>query len=1155
MLRIVVLQFLAFLVGCSVVGYADAQSFIENNGQLRDQFGKINPNVNFYANYGSFRIFLNKQGFSYEIIKSETKNRDQDTIIPIEFNRVDIAFLNTSFSGVVEKEQLVTKEKFYREMSLYESNSFRKVTYKNVYPKIDVVFFANNDGFKYDFVVHPGADLSAIQLEFNSSFETALSESGIQIQTPLGAISERVPYSYFKESDEEISVEFIKSQTAEKANVFQFAASNKRNSFLETLVIDPMPNVWFATYISGNLDEFPENVVLDHEGDSYVVGYTNSVNNIATAGTFQGTFQAVYDVFLVKYRPDGTKLWGTYLGSDSFDRAYGLFYKNGFVYLCGNSFSQNFATPGVHQTINMNGDDAFLAKFDLEGNRIWTTYYGGEAHDFASSVVVNNSNEIYITGHTLSYSNIATANAHTESFFGISAAFLAKFSSQGQLIWGTYYGSSFDEGYGIALDSDEHVVFSGYSSSSNGIASPGSQQTSNAGGFDAFLTKFTPTGSRLWGTYFGGPADDKGYAVCIDAADNIYMVGNTSSLSGISSGTGFQLQAGSIDDGFIAKYNANGNRLWSSYVGGSEAEYINAVSLYFDQSVVIAGQTQSNANIATNGALQANLAGQYDAFMMKISPSGALEWGTYFGGTQSDEFTGLAIDASNGFIHTSGLTLSANGIATSNAHQTDPGSGLFHGFLARFCAPFVPNLITEIQAVSCGNSNYSIDVIPSDIFVDFLWHDSTSAPFYHFTNLSQGQYFYFLNTIDTNNCSFKTDTIFFQVLPDVAIDLAILYDQNTPFCQGAPFSFSANNAFENYTWSNGSNSGQSTCMLETVGEQILWLTVTDTNGCMASDTLIFQVLESPQPSIQTSGAANFCLGESVIASTSDLYFSYLWSNGDTTPQTTIIEDTWIWVEATNEYGCSAVSDSVFISATDLVPVITLLNNPPICPNSELSFELNNIFNSQVWSTGQTTNTIQVPAIPGEQWIAVEVQNLCGGWGADTLWYTVAPTIDFSIHVVVPDLLCVGSQVFGDVSSSFFEVLWQNSYSGSTYSEIATEFGTWMLIAQALDENLCPVYDTLLLDVDSCVLDIDTQVHFWKFYPNPVSEKLTIESSTFLMSHVELLDSRGTLIETRLVNGNSVYLDMSKYSSGIYVIKIFDSSSQFVKAERVIVNRK
>lgn len=1143
-------SFLFCLLYCWGIGLSHAQSFVENTGQLKDQHGNPNEYVLFSAVYGQFRVLLNKQGFSYETIEIQRNTNEDSPELTINFNRVDVELLNHTFSGQIMTEDFVGHDKFYQGEFLHESNHFKKVTYKSVYTNIDLVFYANPDGFKYDFVLHPGADLRAIQMFFKSPFETNLIYNEIVIEMPLGTLTEQVPFSYLKESNRALDIKFSRPLHGDFGQIFSFSAPNDAYSFEETLIIDPIPNVWFSTYISGNLDEFPENVTLDANGDIYVTGYTNSVNNIATTGTFQGSFQAVYDVFLIKYKSDGAKIWGTYMGGNSFDRAYGIAYKNGFIYICGNSFSQNLATPGVHQTNNINADDAFIAKFDLQGNRIWCTYYGGPAHDFAASIVVNNSNEIYITGHTLSYSNISTAGAHMESFFGISAAFLSKFSSQGLLIWGTYYGGLFEEGYGIALDSDENIVFSGFTNSSNGIASPGAQQTTNAGGFDAFLTKFSPNGTRLWGTYFGGPADDKGYDVCIDANNNIFVVGNTSSLSGISSGNVFQPSAGSIDDGFVAKYNANGTRLWSSYVGGSEAEYINAVALYFDQGIVIAGKTQSSSNIASNGALSGNLAGQYDAFLMKLSPNGAYEWGSYFGGPLSDEFTGLAIDLTNGYINAAGNTLSASGIATTNAHQTNAGPGLFHGFLARFCAPFIPNLITEIQPVSCGSSNFSIDIEPIDVFSQFVWHDSSNNPFYNFINLEQGQYFFTLSTTDTNNCSFTIDTFFFQVIPDVSLEVEILYDQTTLFCQGTSLNLQASDTFDSYLWSNGSIASETSLPLEITGSQFITLTVADTNGCLAVDTLIFEILEAPDPQIQVFGAANFCIGEPVHALTSPAYVSYLWNTGDTGFETEIFEDAWVWVLATNEFGCTSLSDSIFISSTNLSPQIALTNNTPICPNFELNFALNNSFNSYTWSNGETTSTTQTTAIPGEQWMAIQVGNLCGGSGFDTLFYSVLPDIDLSINASVPALLCVGSQVFMNVNNTFSNVMWQNTHIGSSYNESALSSGTWIISVQALDNNLCPVYDTLSLTVGNCVLDTPEKNAHWHIFPNPTNDKLMIHSFSTVIGQIDLIDAAGRRINTHSFNGNMIELSLENYNTGIYFVHIYDYSGNLITVERV-----
>src|SRR5205807_2295299 len=120
-----------------------------------------------------------------------------------------------------------------------------------------------------------------------------------------------------------------------------------------------------------------------------------------------------------------------------------------------------------------------------------------------------------------------------------------------------------------ATDNSGNIIVVGYTGNSLPYTASAYQTFYGGGGFDAFITKFDSGGIPLWATYFGGNDTDYGYSIATDHSDNIVITGSTaSSIFPISMGA-FQSKLSDYSgDGFIAKFNPNGSRLWSTYYGG-----------------------------------------------------------------------------------------------------------------------------------------------------------------------------------------------------------------------------------------------------------------------------------------------------------------------------------------------------------------------------------------------------------------------------------------------------------------------------------------------------------------------------------------------------------------------------------------------------------
>jgi hypothetical protein len=203
--------------------------------------------------------------------------------------------------------------------------------------------------------------------------------------------------------------------------------------------------------------------------------------------------------------------------------------------------------------------------------RVWGTYYGGGGSDAAYSVKIDELGNILMAGGTEATSNIASGGHQNIFGGGLNDAFLVKFNSSGMRQWATYYGGSggwnFEEAVSVAVDASNDIYITGTTSSTLSIASVG-HQNMNGGGNDAYLAKFNSAGVRLWATYYGGTGGERGRGVAVDNLQNVYLTGSTSSVSSIAAG-GHQNILGGSGDAFVVKFNSAGVRLWATYYGGT----------------------------------------------------------------------------------------------------------------------------------------------------------------------------------------------------------------------------------------------------------------------------------------------------------------------------------------------------------------------------------------------------------------------------------------------------------------------------------------------------------------------------------------------------------------------------------------------------------
>src|SRR5438093_239317 len=448
--------------------------------------------------------------------------------------------------------------------------TYAKVRYKNVYPGIDLIYYGNQRQLEYDFVVSPGADPRRIRLGFHGADKLEVDAQGdLVLHTATGVIRQRKPviYQEVEGARREIAGGYV-LEGARRVG-FRVAAYDAHRP----LVIDPA--LFYSTYLGGSDSDEGFAIAVDTAGNAYVTGSTFSIDFPTTQGAFQTTLVGFHGVaFVTKLNSTGSGLvYSTYLGGAIADRGQAIAVDiAGNAYVTGLTFSKDFPTTPVafQSTPNLlAGNNAFVTKLNPLGSAlVYSTYLGGDNDDQGLGIAVDAAGNAYVVGQTASSTFPTTPGAFQRTSGGGEAhVFVAKVNPLGSaLVYSTYLGGSdHDEGFGIALDGlpSPNAYVTGETRSTDFPIIPGAIQPTFAGGtgFDVFVTKLDPTGSALiYSTYLGGPGDDYGNAIAVDALPNpnAYVTGVTASTTFPTTPGAFQTSFGggppdSPVDAFVAQ--------------------------------------------------------------------------------------------------------------------------------------------------------------------------------------------------------------------------------------------------------------------------------------------------------------------------------------------------------------------------------------------------------------------------------------------------------------------------------------------------------------------------------------------------------------------------------------------------------------------------
>jgi hypothetical protein len=417
------------------------------------------------------------------------------------------------------------------------------------------------------------------------------------------------------------------------------------DAFIAKFLGSNLSLVW-STYFGGSDWDAATGVAVDGSGDVFVVGWTLStagfpLEDPGGGAYFSNTQGGTSDAFIAKFLGSNLRLvWSTYFGGSGYDEATSV-----SVDGSGNVFVVGFADLGIplenpgggaYFDNTHNGVyDAFIAKF-LGSNLslVWSTYFGGSDWDWATSVSIDGSGNVFVVGWTSSSSDFPLAN----------------------LVGAVYF-----------------------------------DDTHNGGGNDAFIAKFLGSNlSLVWSTYFGGNGSDEATSVAVDGSGDVFVVGWTRSTAGFpledpGGGAYYDGTYNGADDAYIVKFSgSNLSLLWSTYYGGSDQDYpsgdrgivagagfiaVGAFTKTTDGSFPVG----NHSSLCSGGFYQGTHGGGNDLAILTFDLNGVPIWRTFYGGAGS-EWVPVSVAAYSTYLYVAGLT---NG-ALPASHLPNPGGGAYH---------------------------------------------------------------------------------------------------------------------------------------------------------------------------------------------------------------------------------------------------------------------------------------------------------------------------------------------------------------------------------------------------------------------------------------------------------------------------------------------
>ncbi|MBS1914168.1 MAG: hypothetical protein JST22_19425 [Bacteroidetes bacterium] len=807
--------------------------------------------------------------------------------------------------------------------------------------------------------------------------------------------------------------------------------------------------VWSTYYQGAQLS----GVQVDHAGNVIVCGRATALLT-ATPGAFQGTppINGGYSGFITKFNSTGSaRIWSTFFGGTPPAAGEGDSVKAlsldsaGNIYVCGGTMLTDFpVSANCAQPALAGLRDAYIGKFDPGGNRLWCTYLGGGDSDVALDVAATPGGVVTVVGSTRSSNFPVSAGAfqgtqHSGTYDG----FVAHLAPNGALLWATYYGGT-GEDYSVALDLDARgsIWSAMYTESVDLPVTQDAYQPAYRPIGDVALVKFDSGGTRIWATYLGGSGWDVANGISATPI-GVIVNGTTSNVDFPTTPGAFQPTSHGGFDIFMTAFcdpvvtvTAGGN----THLCAGDSVTLTATS-GFDHYLWPTGATTRSIVVRQAGTygVTATVAGSCTATAVPV----AVSIYPVPVRTLGDRLRQICDGDSTTLATAGGIRRHVWSTGDTTATLTVRRAGKYSLFFVdtNGCSNYSDTVTVVVnprptgQIVPpgplgfCDGSSVVLDA--GGGYQAYRWSSGDTVR--RITVTKAGQY-----TVRVQNAfgcwSDSSNTVNVRVYPLPKVTIRNLLP--TVFCEGdSTILVATPGTFASYLWSTGTTSQSIT--VRTSGDYSV--TVTDSNGCVATAHVAITVTPGPHPVISASGPLRFCAGDSVTLSTGD-FSSYQWSTGATSQSIVAKTSGKYFVIVMNAGGCSATSDPIVVEV--LARPDAAINGPVrVCPNTfviyTVPFKPGLAYQWTLESGGATSGGLTANAVSvlwgaaGSGVLRVHVTDPATGCSADTaITVTIGTTLKPVITTNRSPRLCAGDSVTLD-AGSYAGYLWSTGATSRT----------------------------------------------------------------------------------------------------------------------------
>lgn len=645
--------------------YLLSNPIIENKGQIK------NTDVKYYSNFGDWVFYFLDDRIA--VVKSKTEQMEDRNLDICKQIRWDLV---PQFSVI--KIETGEENKFYENHIIgnkkIKAGTFR--TLKYTAKEFDIIFYTDDkNGLKFDFIYHNESKKGKQQIHFITEGSSGLKiiNDAISIESALGSLLIQIPLAYSDHA-------FLKNTNRKSIpvkpiiNEHEFIYEFNTDETDKEIIIDP-----WATFAGGSDVDEAYGSAFDNNGNIYISGYCSSLDLPVTTGVIQTIFNGLYDAFVFKFAPNGTRIWSTYYGGTNNDFGYKIgMNSNNEPLLSGYTYSNDLlvSSSSVFSSSFTGVFDAFILILKDDGTFDKATYYGGTGGEFVTDMDILND-EIIIGGFTSSNDLPVYSGAWQPVMGGALDIFIVKFDSTLNRIWDTYYGgTNSEDAHSVSFDPFGNVIISGDTYSNDFPVSVNAYQNSYTNGNDICLVKFDADGNMIWSTYFGSMANEDCEAIDCDEFGNIYFAGYVNG-SGLPITAGLFMDTYSGDrDIIFGEFSPGGDLRWTTYAGGTAWDFPRDIQINEGGKIMITGESYSTDFPEFGDTLQSGNNGNSDVVYIVADSTGNVTLSTLWGGSGSEtgnsvSFDGLFKTALTGTTSSNDLDVDSDIFQPSLAGQTD----------------------------------------------------------------------------------------------------------------------------------------------------------------------------------------------------------------------------------------------------------------------------------------------------------------------------------------------------------------------------------------------------------------------------------------------------------------------------------------------------